>query len=281
MESLLCPGAQFLRPVCTLQERRICLPPALWSLLRQGQWSGYVDHQGGSPSWSPPRQRSTHVERACSDSLTLYMPLNNGTLLLWHPRLLPQIFLVVELHPPIPSGFLVTTGSRLSPGLLSPDPTFQHPACLHLQTHLRLGSTGLWHGPPVEVSLCPACHRLVAVFSNSSSVPGNSPANEGASPGTGPSLLLHLPPWGARSHSASCFFFLSFILPGYAEIFVVLSAAQSPLLVFSMYSENCSNYRCILDVFVGRGELHVLLLFHLDSSPRSTILNFMFPAFLY
>ena len=205
----------------------------------------------------------------------------DGYLLEWHPRLLPQIFLVVELHPPIPSGFLVTTGSRLSPGLLSPDPTFQHPACLHLQTHLRLGCTGLWHGPPVEVSLCPACHRLVAVFSNSSSVPGNSPANEGASPGTGPSLLLHLPPWGARSHSASCFFFLSFILPGYAEIFVVLSAAQSPLLVFSMYSENCSNCRCILDVFVGRGELHVLLLCHLDSSPRSTILNFMFPAFLY
>ena len=87
--------------------------------------------------------------------------------------------------------------------------------------------------------------------------------------------------WGARSHSASCFFFLSFILPGYAEIFVVLSAAQSPLLVFSMYSENCSNCRCILDVFVGRGELHVLLLCHLDSSPWSTILNFMFPAFLF
>ena len=165
-------------------------------------------HQGKVGGQSPP-----HFERACSDSLTLYMPLNNGTLLLWRPRLLPQIFLVVELHPPIPSGFLVTTGSRLSPGLLSPDPTFQHPAHLHLQTHLRLGCTGLWHGPPVEVSLCPACHRLVAVFSNSSSVPADSPANEGASPGTGPSRLLHLPPWGARSHSASCFFLSFFHSP--------------------------------------------------------------------
>ena len=142
------------------------------------------------------------------------MALNNGTLLLWRPRLLPQIFLVVELHPPIPSGFLVTTGSRLSPGLLSPDPTFRHPARLHLQTHLRLGCTGLWHGPPVEVSLCPACHRLVAVFSNSSSVPADSPANEGASPGTGPSRLLHLPPLGCKIPFSFLFFsfFLSFSL---------------------------------------------------------------------
>ena len=36
--------------------------------------------------------------------------------------------------------------------------------CLHYCTtiHFRLGLTGLWHRPSVEISLCPACYRLAA-----------------------------------------------------------------------------------------------------------------------
>ena len=39
-----------------------------------------------------------------------------------------------------------------------------------------------------------------------------------------------------------------------------------------VFSENCSPRRWIFDVFVGGGELHILLLPHLDLRPQETIL---------
>ena len=61
-------------------------------------------------------------------------------------------------------------------------------------------------------------------------------------------------------------FFLSFILLSYAGIFLVLLGVRGPLLVFSSCSVRIvpSLIRCIFDVFMGRSELHVFLLHHLD-----------------
>lgn len=184
------------------------------------------------------------------------MPLNNGTLLLWHPRLLPQIFLVVELHPPIPSGFLVTTGSRLSPGLLSPDPTFQHPACLHLQTHLRLGCTGLWHGPPVEVSLCPACHRLLS--SEPLKVPSvlaELSTGEGASTDarTSPHLQLHARGSGPIILLILFLFPFSYLTWFYGDLSCpfINRCLRSSTSVQQVLYDDFSMCRCILDESVG------------------------------
>ena len=44
---------------------------------------------------------------------------------------------------------------------------------------------------------------------------------------------------------------------------------MSSVSVQHVLCENCSICRCILDVFMGRDELHVLLLLrHLDSPPE-------------
>ena len=48
----------------------------------------------------------------------------------------------------------------------------------------------------------------------------------------------------------------------YLQFFVYRSSFASFQLVFH---ENCPTCRCIFDVLVGRGELHVLLLCHLHS----------------
>ena len=49
--------------------------------------------------------------------------------------------------------------------------------------------------------------------------------------------------------------------------------------ISSEYYENCSACRCISDVFWWRGELHILLLYHLDSPPPQFIYLFIYLLF--
>ena len=68
---------------------------------------------------------------------------------------------------PIPSGCLYTASNSPLPGsALQTPPSSTQPLSTPAATCLRLGYTGLWHEPSVQVSLCPTCHRLVMGFSS-------------------------------------------------------------------------------------------------------------------
>ena len=130
----------------------------------------------------------------------------------------------------------------LAPGLLSnPHDPAPSPHA-HQQTHVPVrGMQG--HGMDCLCSShCPVCRRPAISSSSESlrcfpSVPTNFPVSEGVFPDAGTSLLLQLPP-GEQVPScflSSSFSLLSFILPSYAGIFIVLSGVQGLLLVFSQY----------------------------------------------
>ena len=76
---------------------------------------------------------------------------------------------------------------------------------------------------------------------------------------TGPDLITSLP-----------------FLPDYVWIFLTALVVHESFWQLLVFSENCSTYKCIFDVFVWGGELHVLLLRHLDQS-----LNVFFKNFIY
>ena len=67
------------------------------------------------------------------------------------------------------------------------------------------------------------------------------------------------------------FTFLSYLViwRSFLQLWCYRSSAGLQLV----FHKNCSTCRCIFDVFVGRGELHILLFCGLDPPPLSSYLN--------
>ena len=61
--------------------------------------------------------------------------------------------------------------------------------------------------------------------------------------------------------------FIYFFFPWYGDFSYSFRCTKSSASVKQVLCENCSVFRYILDVLVKRGEFHVLLFCHLDSSP--------------
>ena len=76
------------------------------------------------------------------------------------------------------------------------------------------------------------------------------------------------PSQGQRSQP-NCFSFLHTWLHVYLSYSLGCIGVLCQLVVFS---ENCSTYRCIFDVFMSGGECHILLLHHFDWSPTDLFL---------
>ena len=136
---------------------------------------------------------------------------------------------------------------------------------------LRLGLAGMWCRPSMQVSLCLAGHRPVAEFSSDShqsspSVPTDLCTGDGVSLDTGNSTLLKLPSRGTGPFLLPLLFLFSssFFHPtqSHRELSCPFRCLRSSASVQLVLCENCSIHRCILDEFVGREELHVLLLLH-------------------
>ena len=110
-----------------------------------------------------------------------------------------------------------------------------------------------------------ACHKLTAVLFS-------EPLKFHFCPSSSPSCWRRFLGWrnlssftapfqGCWSHPIFFFFSLYFILLGYMVIFLVILVSWDRLPAFSSYSVRIvPTCRCIFDVFVGGGELHVLLL---------------------
>ena len=62
-------------------------------------------------------------------------------------------------------------------------------------------------------------------------------------------------------------------LLGYMEIFLIALIVQFFCQFLLVFHENCSTCRCIFDVFVEGGELHILLLCHLDLFTQNTVMK--------
>ena len=127
-----------------------------------------------------------------------------------------------------------------SPRVCSPNPTSQYLSA-PADTVSQAGTGRAVSRTPVYVSLCPACTDLLLCSPlspwSSPSVPAD-PGSERASPDAEISPLLQLPigvQVPSRFYSSS-FSLISFILPGYSGIFLVISGVQGPLLVFSWCS---------------------------------------------
>ena len=103
-------------------------------------------------------------------------------------------------------------------------------------------------------------------------------------------LVKGLPRWGnsspfiapfqrCRFHPDSfffvCLFHLTLLHGNLSHNFAFMRSSASTQKVFC---ENCPTCRCIFDVFVGGGELHVLLFCHLD--PASLLVSFNEQNFL-
>ena len=143
---------------------------------------------------------------------------------------------------------------------------FQHPAPMHTGRHMRAGAHRYWHG----LSVLPATDQLFR------SLP------------TAPDVLLrpqlisllvrgflwvreplcffrsHQPPSGVRPISCPLFFFSPFSsfcsTWSLGDLFCPLYCPRSLASVQLVPCENCSICRCILDTFMERDELDVLLL---------------------
>ena len=105
----------------------------------------------------------------------------------------------------------------------------------------------VWHRPPVGVLLCSPCHWPVAALSSKAPCVSQlvSPLVRRLLWVWEPLLSSSSPSRGAGSVSLP--FFLSFILPGCAGIFLVLLAIWGPLLVFSRCSVRTVSF---VDVFL-------------------------------
>ena len=69
------------------------------------------------------------------------------------------------------------------------------------------------------------------------------------------------PPKGTGPHPIILISFL----PNYMWIILIVLFVQQSFSNFQLvFSENCSTSKCIFDVFMGEGELHILLLCHLN-----------------
>ena len=139
---------------------------------------------------------------------------------------------------------------------------------------LRLGQEALRRGPSVYISLCPACHRCASALSSEPprlpSCPSWSPNHRGVFPRCGTLSSPSTPSsHGCRSHSVFSFllsFFHPTCLPGYLSSSFKFSRYSTS--VQQVLCENCFICRCILDVLVGRGVLHIPLFCHFDSTSK-------------
>ena len=164
---------------------------------------------------------------------------------------------------------------RLSPrsqaksysGVSQLKPKFQLPVLpTAAGAHLRLGSAPRWPGLFVLVSLYSACCKLAAALSSEplklSVCPGWSPSWWKVFPGEESFLLPQLPPRVAGFVQILFFFSLSSY-----QLCVNLSCSfgcmRSSTIIPLVFCENCSTCRCISYVFVGGGDLHILLFHHL------------------
>ena len=118
----------------------------------------------GSPSQCPPKL--VGGERDYNGGSTPFVPLSNGILLLWCPRLFLQTLPIVELLTPVPSGCLFTANSCSLPGSMLQTPLSS------TQPPFATGDSQLWLEcaeqrcrPCVQFLLCPAFHRPSAAFS--------------------------------------------------------------------------------------------------------------------
>ena len=191
-----------------------------------------------------------------------YTSVNNGALFLrwsWFP---PQGFLVAEFITPIPSGCLLAVNSSPLPGFVLQIPLSctQH-LSTPIDTCLRLGHVGLWHGPSVYVSFSSACHRPVAEFSSNglwiaSSVSIDLPIIERASPDVETSLFLQLPTYKVVGSIllSLLFFFSSFFHPTWLSwnLSCPFRCLRSSASVQPVLCENYIICRCIFDTFMGR-----------------------------
>ena len=151
-------------------------------------------------------------EGGCNGGPVPCMSLTNGTLFLWWPSLLPQNFPVVELLSPVTSGCLFTANSCPLPWstLQLPLSSTQLPSATG-DTHLRLGCTGLWHIPCVQILLFLSYHRPVAASNPLNLVLCPCfPLCEGASLSVGTSSHLQFPAKGAGPFPFPLFFFSFF-----------------------------------------------------------------------
>ena len=160
------------------------------------------------------------------------------------------------------------------PQVYSPNPTFQHPDSVHTGRH------------PSQAGVCRAVARTICVRLALSCLPQTGccsllraleapllsqliSAPVRASPDAGASLHLQLPTRGAGPILLpllflfpSCFFCPNQLRGDLSCPFRCLRSSAS---VQQVLDENCSIYRFILHAFVGKGELHILLLLrHLE-----------------
>lgn len=126
--------------------------------------------------------------------------------------------------------------------------------CTHWRTtHLRLGCAGLWPGPSMWVSFCPACQWLGASLSleppSFPSVPADGPAGEGLPQMQGPLLTFTLHQGCSPILLPLFFLFLSFFFhPIWLHRNLSCpSHIWSPLLEFSRCSESTFPF---VDVFL-------------------------------
>ena len=157
--------------------------------------------------------------------------------------------------------------------LQTPRSSTQHP-CALAKTCLRLGRAGPWPGPSVLVSLCPVCDRPVTGLPSEpprlSSAPAHLPAGKRPSPDAGASSCLRLP---TRVQVSSWFLSSAFAFslspyPSRGDLSGPFRCPRSSASVRQVLCGNCFTCRCLLDTFVGREKLHVLLLLHhLGKSP--------------
>ena len=134
--------------------------------------------------------------------------------------------------------------------------------------------------PTVCARLClfcppqPSCCALLQVFEAPPLSQLISPPVRGLARVRKPFLFRSSFPWAqvlSRFLSLSLSFFFFFFLLSYPLTWRIphpFGSLRSSASVQSMFCENRSTCRCIFDVLVGEGELHVLLLHHLDPIPQ-------------
>lgn len=165
---------------------------------------------------------------------------------------------------PLPQA-VSTVSSNLFPGLLS-KPQVPPPSVPHRSVHVsRLGTQGCGSDP-----LC-SCHSVLPATDGSlpssrspwsSRDPADLCACEGPFQDAGMSPLLQIPPGAlSSSHFLSFLYLLSFILPCYTGIFLVLVGFRDPRPILTIIS-----FVYVFLIHLGGKWLYVLLLpHHLDS----------------
>ena len=134
---------------------------------------------------------------------------------------------VAEFLTPRPLDCLLTANCPLPRFALQIPYSSTQPPSIPVDTPLRLGHSGLWHAPSVQISFCPAYHRLIVGLSsgplNLPSVPGDLPPVRGFPQIWEP--LLQLPP-GAQV-PFHFFFSFSFSLFCPTQLHMGLSCQRS------------------------------------------------------